>query len=252
MKKAILITSVIEIDNNYPLTYSKVRSLFDTEERLRHTVFTVASLDHIADEDTTIFLVDASASRNYANLFGYQKNLVYIDASKEFPDVVNLIRTHPHKSHCETLLQLSFFNKYREQLSEFDFFFKVSGRYFLDSSFNLSLCVEENKDKFFFKRPLEFEWSDGWGYEMLDRRSIQGNNKLRQYCSVVYGWGKSNHDRMLDIYRVIAEFTDNPKGLKYDLETLLYFFTREFEKDVIETDWLVYGWTGVDGTFLRY
>jgi hypothetical protein len=252
MKKAILITSVIEVDNFYPLTYSKVRSIFDTKDRLTHTIFTVGALDHICDDDTTIFLVDASASIDYAGLFGYQKNLVYVNVSKEFPELAKKIRTHPHKSHCETLLQLAFFEKYKAQLEEYDFFFKLSGRYFFDRSFNLSMCVEQNKDKFFFKHPLSFEWDDNWGYDMIDRRSVQQDNKLRQYCSVLYGWSKSNHERMMDIYKVIAEFTSNPSGMKYDLETLLYFFTREFEKDIIEDNWTVYGWTGVDGTFLRY
>ena len=57
---------------------------------------------------------------------------------------------------------------------------------------------------------------------------------------------------MLDIYRVIVEFTDNTRTLNYDAETLLYFFTREYEKNIIETDWLVYGWDGVSGRFLKY
>jgi hypothetical protein len=114
------------------------------------------------------------------------------------------------------------------------------------------MCIAENKDKMFFKHPLAFDWNDSWGYQMLDRRLIQQDNKLRQYCSVLYGWSKSNHERMMDIYKVIAEFTNNSSGMKYDLETLLYFFTREFEKDIVEYDWKIYGWTGVDGTFLRY
>jgi len=247
---------MIEVDNSYPLTYSKVRSFFKLEDRLRHTIFTVAALDHIADEDTTIFLIDASTSQkakgHIIDSFAYQKNLVYIDASEEFTDTVNLIRTHPNKTHCETLLLLNFLNKYRERLSEFDFFFKISGRYFFDSSFNLSLCVEENKDKFLFKHFTEYDWNNDWRYEIVDRRAIQGDNNIRQYSSVLYGWGKSNHERMLDIYRVIAEFTDNSKTLHYDAETLLYFFTREYEKNIIETDWLVYGWSGVNGKFLKY
>lgn len=256
MKKAIIITSILEVNNSYRLTYSEIRSFFNLEDRLRHTIFTVAALDHIADEDTTIFLIDASESQaakaHIQYSFAHQKNFVYIDANEEFTDTSNLIRTHSNKSHCEALLILSFLNKYRERLNEFDFFFKISGRYFFDSSFTLSLCVEKNKDKFFFKKPLKFEWIDGWKYEIFDRRDIQGDNKLHQYCSVLYGWSKSNHERMLDIYRVIAEFTDNTKTAYTDFETLLYFFTREYEKKIIETDWIVYGWDGTSGQFLRY
>jgi hypothetical protein len=87
---------------------------------------------------------------------------------------------------------------------------------------------------------------------MVDQREAQGNTKLYQYSSVLYGFGKDYLDRMLDIYRVISTFTNHPEGIKYDVETLLYFFTNQYRSDVIETDWKVYGWQGVDGTFLRY
>lgn len=253
MKKAILVTSVIDIDNNHPLTYSKTRSYFSNEERFRQTIFTLTALDLVMDNDTTIFLVDASEnSEAYKGILSYQKNLVYVDIRKDFPEIYKLIKTHPHKSYCEALLQLSFYERYKDVLKEYDYLFKLSGRYFFDSNFNFNLCTEENTDKFFFKQPITFEWSDTWGYGMVDRRSIQGDNKLRQYSSVLYGWGQKNHERMLDIYRVVAEFTNNPKTYHYDVETLLYFFTREYENNIIETDWKIFGWTGVDGKFLRY
>lgn len=253
MKKAILITSVIDIDNTRPLTYSTVRSYFSNEERLRQTVFTIASLDHIIDNETTIFLVDASTTPNaYKGMLAYQKNLVYVDVSIELPEVYNLITTHPNKSFCEAMLQIAFFTKYKDALEEYDYFFKMSGRYFIDGSFNLSLCTEDNLDKCFFKHPLKFEWNDYWGYTIVDRRAEQGDNKIYQYSTVLYGWGKHKHERMIDIFRVIAEFTNNPKTIGYDVETLIYFFTREYQTDIIETSWKVYGWQGTDGHFLRY
>jgi hypothetical protein len=57
---------------------------------------------------------------------------------------------------------------------------------------------------------------------------------------------------MLDIFRVIGEITSHPNGIQYDIETLLYFFTRNFEQSIISVDWTVYGWDGTGGTFLRY
>jgi hypothetical protein len=253
MKKAILVTSVIDVDNTYPLTYSNVRSIFSNEERLRQTIFTLSSLDRIIDDETTIFLVDSSKnSAHYKAVLAYQPNLVFINVAEEFPDLFDIIRTHSHKSHCETILQLAFFNRYKDLLKEYDFFFKLSGRYFFDRSFNLTHCTNENTGKLFFKHPLKFEWQDTWPYEMVDRRSTQQDNTLRQYCSVLYGWTSEYHEKMLDIYRVIAEFTNNPNGLAYDLETLLYFFTRPYEKDIVETDWKIYGWEGVSGTYMRY
>lgn len=253
MKKALMVTSVIDTDNSHPLTYSQTRSYFSNEERLRQTISTVCMLDHICDDETTIFLVDASErSEFYKSLFGYQTNLVYVDIRTEFPEVYNLIKTHKHKSYCEMLMQLTFLEKYKEKIAEYDYVFKISGRYFFDKSVNFNSCVPENLDKFLFKRPMEFPWNDSWGYSMVDRRAIQNNNNLRQYSSVIYGWGKETHHLMIDIFRVVAELTNDPKTMHYDIETLLYYFTRQYESKIIEHDWMVYGFIGVNGKFLRY
>lgn len=253
MKKAFIVTSAIEVDNNYPLTYSKTRTHFDSVDRFRHTAFTVASLDGIRDPNVTIYIVDASENwQSYAGVLGYQRNLKFVSVKEEFPEIFHTVRTHKNKSHCESLMLTKFIEKYKTELEQYDYLFKLSGRYFIDSSFNSELLTPENRDKLFFKNPLKFDWNESWNYSMVDRRSIQGDNKLYQYSSVLYGWGKENTDRILDIYRVITIFTNHPTGIIYDVETLLYFFTREFEDKVIETNWIVYGWDGTGGNFLRY
>lgn len=253
MKKAFIVTSAIDVNQDAPLTYSSIRTVFSNEERFRHTIFTIASLDQALDSESIIFLIDTSENyEHYRSILGYQRNLVYISVKEEFPDAYQLARTHPNKSYCETVLLLKFFEKYKEQLKQFDYLFKLSGRYFIDSTFDISTFDDAKSNKMFFKRPLQFEWNDGWEYHMVDRRAIQGDNKLRQYSSVLYGWGKDCHDRMLDIFKVIAVFTSHHKGIRYDLETLLYYFTRQYEEDIIENDWLVYGWEGVSGNFMRY
>jgi len=253
MKKAFLITSVIDVDNTNPLTYSKVRTTFSSADRFKHTIFTIASLDMMAGADTTIFLIDASEDyEQYKSTLGYQKNLVFVSVKEEFPDIFELVRTHPNKSFGESLMLVKFIEKYRSVLDGYDYYFKMSGRYFVDSNFDTSLLNEENLDKIFFKHPFKYEWNDSWNYQIVDRRAIQNDNKLYQYSSVLYGWGRMNMDRILDIYRVIATFTNHPNGSIYDVETLLYFFTRVYEPNIIETDWVVYGWDGAGGQFLRY
>jgi hypothetical protein len=177
---------------------------------------------------------------------------VFVSVKEEFPEIYETVRKHPNKSHCETLLLLKFFSKYKSQLEDVDYFFKVSGRYFFDSSFTEELFTPENLGKIFFKHPMQFDWQDLWNYNRVDRRAIQQDNKLRQYCSVLYGFGKSNYDRFVDLYRVLSFFTDHPSYSTFDVETLLYFFTRDFEKEIIEVDWKVYGFNGADGRFLRY
>jgi len=253
MKKAFIVTSAIEVDNNHPLTYSNTRTHFDSVDRFRHTAFTIASLDGIRDPDITIYIIDASdAWEPYAGVLGYQKNLKFISVKEQFPEIFNTVRTHRNKGHCESLMLAKFIEKYKTELDQYDYLFKLSGRYFIDSSFTAELFTPENTDKLFFKNPLKFEWNETWNYKMLDRRSIQKDNKLYQYSSVLYGWGKQNTDRILDIYRVISVFTNYPNGITYDIETLLYYFTRELDDKIINTNWIVYGWDGTSGNFLRY
>lgn len=253
MKKAFIITSVIDANNTFPLTYSNTRTFFEAAERLRQTAFTIASIDGVRDSDITIFLLDASDNFEHLKItLGYQKNMKFISVKTEFPEIFEKTRTHANKSHCESLMLTSFIERYKKELEEFDLIFKLSGRYFIDSSFTKDQFTEISKSKIFFKKPLKFDWNENWPYEMVDRRSIQGDNKLYQYSSVFYGFGKNYLDKILDLYRVITVFTENPQGLVYDVETLLYFFTREFESDIVETAWTVYGWDGTSGTFLRY
>lgn len=253
MKKAFIITSAIDVEKDAPLTYSSVRSYFEADERLRQTAATIANLDARFPEDTVMFLVDLSNDyQSYRGILSYQKNLVYVAVKEEFPEIYETVRKHPNKSHCETLLLLKFFEKYRNKLQDIDYFFKVSGRYFVDGSFTGELFTPDNLGKIFFKHPMQFEWQDLWNYHRVDRRAIQKDNKLRQYCSVLYGFGKDNYDRFVDLYRVLSFFTDHPSYATFDVETLLYYFTRDFEKDIIEVGWLVYGFNGADGRFLRY
>lgn len=253
MKKAYIITSCIDVDNTKPLTYSSVRSFFSDGERFRHTAFTIASLDHVSDPDTTIFLVDISPDcRIYKAFLSYQTNLVFISGQEEFPEIAEICRTHPNKSRAESMIMVAFMEKYKEQLKEYDFFVKISGRYFIDSSFNTDVFNENNLNKILFKKKLEFDFNDGWGYDLVDLRSVQGNNKLYQYPSALYGFGRGYFDKMLDIYRVLTVLLDHPSRALYDLETLLYYFTRQFDNDIVEVGWKVYGFEGINGTFMRY
>lgn len=253
MKKAFVITSAIDVEKDAPLTYSSVRSFFEPDERFRQTVTTIANLDARFPDDTVMYLVDLSEDyQKYRGVLSYQKNLIYVSVREEFPEIYDIVRKHPNKSHCETLLLYKFFLKYRTQLEDVDYFFKVSGRYFMDGSFKEDLLNPENLGKMFFKKPMEFDWQDLWNYHRVDRRAIQKDNKLRQYCTVLYGFGKHNYDRFVDLYRVLSYFTDHPAYSTFDVETLMYFFTRDFESDIVEVDWLVYGYNGADGRFLRY
>lgn len=253
MKTAFIISSTINVDNQYPLTYSSVRSYFSAEERLRQTQFTINSIAQATkEEDTTIYLLDSSPNwGEYLQQLIYQKNLRFISVAFDWPEVYDITRSHANKTRCESLMMSNFLNKHSKELEEFDYVFKMSGRYFINSSFNMNI-IENNPDKIFYKKYLEHEWQDHWGYEMVDQRGLQGDNKLRQYCSVLFGWGKKYQKNFADLYTAMASITDRPNMQHYDIETLGYFLTRPWAHDIIETDWIVNGWHGPDGKFVRY
>ena len=252
MKKAIIITSAIEVNNAYPLTYSATRSKFDSEERFRQTVATLATWDIAGDDHTTIFVIDTSKNAvSYGAQLRYQPNLVFISIKDDFPEIWETVNTHKNKSYCEQTIVHSFLTKYKKDLAVYDFFIKFSGRYLIDGSFEIKY-FDTATPGFYFKKPLEFDWSDSWGYYLVDRRQVQGNNKLYQFCSVIYGWSKEYFDQYLDISKVMLEFFNHPSGIHYDVETLLYFFTRQYEDNVYIMPWIVSGWDGTSGRFLRY
>ena len=253
MKKAFIVTSAIEVNNDFPLTYSSVRSHFSSEERFRQTIFTITSLDSIRDPYLTIYLVDISDNWEvYAGILGHHKNLKFISVKQNYPWILEKVRTHTNKSHCETLIVKTFIEQNLQELKDYDYVFKISGRYFIDGSFTTEHLNQNNLDKLFFKYPMKFDWIDSWPYQMVDRRHIQGDNKLYQYSSVLYGGGRNYLEKLLDMNRVICEITGSEKGKFYDIETLLYYFTRDFTKDIIEVPWLVNGWDGVNGRYLKY
>ena len=130
--------------------------------------------------------------------------------------------------------------------------FKMSGRYLLDRHFDISLFNEENKNKIFYKKPLEWEWSDTWGYSMVDIRKETGDNKLRQYSSVIVGWSKPYFEKYTNMFTTVAAMLSQPTMYHYDVETLSYYFSRPYAEDIIETNWVVYGWLGINGQFVRY
>ena len=253
MKTAFIITSTINADNKYPLTYSAKRSYFSAEERLRQTLFTVNSIDQATNrDDTVIYLIDSSPDwGNYIGNFLHQPNLKFISVDFDHPEISKIVNTHPNKTRCESLIMSTILNRFKKELEEFDYVFKISGRYFVDSSFDISV-LENNPDKIFYKKYSEHEWQDYWGYDMVDRRSIQGDNYLRQYCSVLFGWGKKYQTQFADMYTTMASILSQPQMHQYDIETLGYYFTRPYEADIIETDWMVNGWHGADGRYVRY
>ena len=250
MNNLFIVGSSIQT-RNAPLTYSPVRTIFSSEERFRQTIFTVNSIQAAFPEAKIVVVDSSDIYKEYQDTFRFFKNTEFIPLKELDQEAFEIVNTHPNKSLCESLLLNTFYKKFRKEIKQYDYVIKTCGRYFYfhlnDALFNV-----ENLNKLFFKRPLNFNWDDSWNYSFIDRRAEQHNNRIHQYCTVLYAFGGTQLDKMIDINEATIHLLNQAPMKHYDIETLSYYFTRPYEKDVIETDWIVCGWDGTSGRFMYY
>jgi hypothetical protein len=250
MSEIFVVGSSIQT-RNIPLTYSSVRTVFSAEERFRQTIFTVNSI-HSSFPNSKIVIVDSSEDYlEYLHLLRYFKNVEFVPLKELSGEAFEIVNTHPNKSLCESLLLNTYFQQHKKQLKEYDFVVKGCGRYFY-FDFNDSLFTEENKDKIFFKKPLNFEWNNSWNYSFIDRRAEQNNNRIHQYCTVLYAFGSMHLGKFIDINEAAVHLIKQPSMIHYDIETLSYYLTRPYQNKIIETDWKVCGWDGTSARLMYY
>lgn len=248
-KLAIITSSINPREGNF--SYSQKRSHFDAETRFQQTVFTVNSLKNCIP-DIDIAIIDSSEEYSeYQSLFNFFSNTKFYPMKEISKEVFEIANTHKSKSHCECLLLNTFYNYFKKEIKEYDYVIKTSGRYF-HFNFDENVFNEENTDKIFFKRPLEFNWDENWNFNLTDLRSIENHNLLKQYCTVLYAFGAQHLDKFIDVNDACLHLTNYPELSHYDIETLYYYFTRPFKQNIVETKWIVSGWCGVSGRFWYY
>jgi len=254
MSNAVYISSCIEINAAAPLSYAQTRSCFSTEERYRQTIATVNNL--ICHNPTaTIYVVDASEQymRYATELPRVFPRCVFVPIrDMTAPAEYDLIRRHPNKSLGESLILRNFLVAYHQELQQYDFLFKMSGRYLLTSTYQESVFTQDRLNQIFFKTPLSFEWNTAWGYDKVDLRHEEGHNRLNQYCSVFYGYGKHHLPTFTQLYQGMASILKHPSMIHYDVETLLYFLLNDYRTSIVTLPVQVLGWQGPDGKFLLY
>lgn len=126
-KKAFLIISVIYCCD-LPLSYTKTRTIYSADNRLKQTQKTIDSIRRYMDE-AEIILVEAGKKDIGAEI----KNIDYyyfLGNDKTIRDNID----SPFKGIGEAITILKIFDK----LSKYDFVFKISGRYFLNEKFNFT------------------------------------------------------------------------------------------------------------------
>lgn len=248
MKECFVVTSSIQT-SNIPLTYSSNRSAFSSNERYRQTIYTINSIISQKPE-ATIYIFDSSYEYSeYAKFFSYFPRVTFIPLKEISEKNQKLVNTHRHKSYCECLLLDTFFDYFKQDLKEFDFFYKATGRYVYEFN-NYPVSTE----KIYFKYPNEFPWEDSWNeyFKLVDYRAAERHNVFKQYCTVLYGFGNCNIKLMQDYWKSVLEIVTKEDHIQYDVECLMYHLTRP-QKNLIEhAEWVVTGFEGASGRLLRY
>lgn len=244
MKTCFIVTSSIQVTEKR-LTYSEKRSIFSNEERFRQTMYTMSSIKSNFP-DAKIYMVESSENyKEYEKFFKFFFNVDFFALEHHDPTINYIVRNHPHKSYCESLLIRTFMKQKMNELIQYDIIYKLSGRYAIEIN-----NKPVDPTKIYFKKPLQFKWSDE--FSIVDRRSIENHDGRRELCTVLYAYGSKHLRKMLKIHETIMKTLSNPKLQSYDLEILKYFYSREFDQDIVETNWVVAGYWGPSGMFVRY
>jgi len=139
MNNIILITSVINTPNN-PLSYSKTRSVYNRNERFEQTKKTIQSVKEKLP-NIKIMIVECSNFNEEENNY-FKENCDYILNLWEKKELHNNI-FGTSKSLGEGTMTIEAL-KYIEELNlEYQYLYKISGRYWLNDNFKLDK-IENN------------------------------------------------------------------------------------------------------------
>jgi len=129
----ILITSLLNPINK-PLSYTNIRTIYNIEERFQQTLKTIQS---VKSKIPNYYIVLIEASKNiekYENKFKELVNEYY-----NFKDDKNITQKveSPYKGLGEIYMMLGYL--YNNNINKFDSLIKISGRYYLDNTFEFKI-----------------------------------------------------------------------------------------------------------------
>ena len=225
MKIAFIISSAINLDDTVNISFGNgnKRSAFSSEERFRQTQYSLNSINLIFP-DSKKYIFDTSInSDQYRKRLSYFKNLDFVSLNEIDKDKAMLCRTSKSKGFCESLSTMMFLDEKRNELENYDFIIKLSGRYFF-SSFDKSKLIEENTNKYLFKKIRKWDWKESWNFPNYLK---QPDNKLYYAPTQAYCVGKYSiekyHNGIKNIYsHYLNESYEN--AMRIDYECLMYYF----------------------------
>lgn len=249
MRIAFFISSVLDLEktNNLGFTYSSKRTFFSPEERLRQTQFTLNSIDFFFPEAKKFVFDSGYNSEKYRNeILSFQSNTEFISHEEINSDTTEIIRTNSCRGLCESLITHSFFHIKQDELMNYDYIVKISGRYFI-KHFNTSSLNEENMGKIVIKNPYIWEWDDNWHYPNKFNK-----NGFMKYCPTqCYAVGRNKIEQFKNDMKNIAEdYVANPSIQYVDYECQFTYHVVD-KNEVFETDIITAGWTGTNGRYTQ-
>ena len=176
-------------------SYSPKGTFFSPEERFRQTIFTINSLRNCFPTSKIVIVDSSDEYKEYQSLFKFFKNVDFIPLKELSGEAYEIANKSINKSVCESALLNAYYRQYKKEILEYDVLIKATGRYFYFDVNDDSIT----HDGIYFKSPLNFEWNNTWKYEWVDRRKEQNNNRIHQYCTVMYGFGTKHLDKFIDI-----------------------------------------------------
>ena len=255
MKDCFVITSCIGTKKNSPFKGTETRSYFSDQERLDQTIFQLRIVSQ-RNPNSKIFLVDAS-EQEFADIYSWNiPNLSYIRLQTLNPSVCETIRSYRSKSHCECLILLEFIRHFKEELKDYDFVTKLSGRYLYRHGEHDKFFIPENKNKLFFKEELVFGGIDLETFkEPTHPTEMLIDGKLYAFTTILFGFGIEKLDVLeILINACTSASLEGSKFFNVDIEYVLNHFIKKLGlmNDVVTTHWMIDGLCGVTGTHYVY
>jgi hypothetical protein len=132
----IIITSVINISRN-PLNYTKIRSVFSTHERYIQTINTIKSLGKMTNRKI-IFIEGSEIDKEYKDtIYSNVDFFIQIKNDHRLKQIIDGLS----KGKAEAALTIEALKCIN--IKDYDNIFKISGRYYLNESFNESIFEEK-------------------------------------------------------------------------------------------------------------
>jgi glycosyltransferase involved in cell wall biosynthesis len=143
-RNLVIITSVINCSKNR-LSYYHTRSMFNIEERYKQTIKTIESINKYIPNCDILFceasnlLLNKDIENDIKSKVKYYYNFYY-DNNQNIENAVN----SEMKGLGEANILLKAIEKIIEEHMNYKYIFKISGRYYLNSSFNYNFNNDKN------------------------------------------------------------------------------------------------------------